>query len=145
MDAYAPERDIEWEDFFFYLTHSLGLCCSVPTPYLQQCRESLTLPTVLRGLRRHRHTHSERAHTSLVSQRMGEGRWNVGGEREKKMEDDRRSLPSLLICIPVYLLLKLITMALFWWGKWRKDEWREDPFPWVNTFSTPKRLCKSSF
>lgn len=76
----------------FYLIHSLGLGCSVPTPYLRQCRESLTLPTVLCGLRRHHHTHSERAHTSLVSQRMGEGRWNVGGERERKMEDDRRSL-----------------------------------------------------
>lgn len=40
---------------------SLGSLCSALTPYLQQCRETLTLPTMHGGRQRHHHTHSDRA------------------------------------------------------------------------------------
>lgn len=43
-------------------------------PYLQQCRETLTLPTMHGGTERHRHTHSDRAGTSWWRGGWGRGR-----------------------------------------------------------------------
>lgn len=64
--------------------------CTTQTPYLQQCRETLTLPTMHRGRERHHHTHSDSALAQCwCSEGWGRGERCGGvGERDGGGHDD---------------------------------------------------------
>lgn len=88
-DVYRERREIVDEiDFHPQILSEKARLALCSTPYLQQCRETLTLPTMHWGRERHHHTHSDRACTEMVLQRMGEGKEM---QRSRRRERWRRT------------------------------------------------------
>lgn len=56
-----PDPRVTQDEIFEPSLRRLIALCITQTPYLQQCRETLTLPTMHWGRERHHHTHSDRA------------------------------------------------------------------------------------